>query len=130
MLGEAVARAAPVDHPVAPRLADHQVLEHAVPIHQVEVLMHHADARGERIGRAADRHRPARDPDLAGIRLVHAEQDVHQRGLAGAVLAEQPQDLPGMEDEIDGAVGVHRAEALVDASQLQQRRGFAHGRRG
>ena len=93
----------------------------------MEVLMHHADARGERIGRAPDRDRTARDPDFAGIRMIQAEQDVHQRGLAGAVLAEQPQDLAGMEREVDGAIGVHGAEALVDAAQLEQRCGFAHG---
>ena len=83
--------------PAPPRLADHQVLEHAVPVDQVEVLMHHADAGCQRIGRAADRDRPTVDPDLTGIRPIDAEQDVHQRGLAGAVLAEQPQNLTGIE---------------------------------
>ena len=73
----------------------------------------------------ADRHGPAVDPDLARIGAVEAEQDVHQRGLAGAVLAEQADHLAGMDREVDRAVGVHRAEALVDAAKLEQRRRHA-----
>ena len=96
----------------------------------MEVLMHHADARGQRVGRAADRHRTALDPDLAGIGTVDAEQDVHQRRLAGAVLAEQPQNLAMTYDEVDRPIGVHRAKALVDAAQLEQRCGCRHGCRG
>jgi hypothetical protein len=34
-----------------------------------------------------------------------------------------------MELEVDRAVGVHRAEALVDAPQFQERRGFHYRRR-
>ncbi len=90
------ARPARSSMPAPPGQADHQVLEHAVARHQVEVLVDHADAGGERVGGAADRHGRAVDPDLAGIRPVEAEQDVHQRGLAGAVLAEQAHDLAGV----------------------------------
>ncbi len=120
-LGEARACPGSVDHAVAPRLTDHQVLEHTVPIHQMKMLVHHANPGSQRVGRAANRHGMPLDANLAGIRAVHAEQDVHQRGFAGAVLAEQPQDFTMMEGEIDGSIGVHRAEALVDAAQLEQR---------
>jgi hypothetical protein len=33
----------------------------------------------------------------------HAEEDAHQRGLAGAVLAHQAEDLPGLQVEADVA---------------------------
>ena len=51
-----------------------------------------------------------------------AEQDVHQRGLAGAVLAEQREDLAAAQLEIDRVVGDERAEALADAGKLQDER--------
>ena len=77
------------------RQADQQIVEHGKARRQMEMLVHHADAGGERIGGGADAHRLALDRDGAVIGLVDAEQDVHQRGLAGAVLAEQPEDLAG-----------------------------------
>ena len=66
---------------------------------QREVLVHHADAGRERRLRRARRERAearrrARAPAIVAlIGDVVAEQDVHQRRLAGAVLAEQRQDL-------------------------------------
>ena len=53
---------------------------------------------------------------------VVAEQDVHQRGLAGAVLAEQREDLPAPQLEIDRVVRDERAEALADAGKRQDER--------
>src|SRR5437667_79144 len=47
--------------------AEHDVLQHREIIHQHEMLMHHADARGDGIMRAVDAAGPAADPDLAGI---------------------------------------------------------------
>ncbi len=59
------------------------------------MLVHHADAGGQRVGRTGDPHRPALDEDLAGVRRIGTEQHVHQRRLASAVLAQQPEDLAG-----------------------------------
>ena len=53
---------------------------------------------------------------------MHAGQHVHQRRLAGAVLAEQHMHLAGLQVEIDAAQRVHAAETLGDASHGQQRR--------
>ena len=73
---------------------------------------------------AADRMRTGLpfDRDGAGIGLVDAEQDVHQRGLAGAVLAEQAEDLAGAEHEVDVVIGAHAAKALRDAAHFDERR--------
>ena len=57
--------------------------------------------------------------DLALIRLHQPVQDVHQRGLAGPVLAEQAADLAGGDPEVDVVVGHEAAEALRDAAQLK-----------
>ena len=73
-------------------VAEHDVLGHRQRLDQHEVLVHHADAevdrvRGERIATGG----PVRD--AAGVGLVQAVDDVHQRGLPGAVLTQQAVDL-------------------------------------
>ena len=76
--------------------------------HEAEVLEDHADAGGPGGGRRAELDRLAVDEDLALLRAVDAVEDLHQRALAGAVLAEQGVDLAGVDDEVDGVVGHER----------------------
>ena len=52
------------------------------------MLVHHADARRDRIVRAVELNAAAVHQDLAGIGLVEAVHDVHQRGFARAVFAD------------------------------------------
>ncbi len=87
--------------------------------------MHHADAVADRLARGADAHRLAVDADFAGVGFVEAVEDRHQRRLAGAVLADDAVDDAALDDEVDVLVGVNRAEALVDADQLDGGRGSA-----
>ena len=58
------------------------------------------------------------DPDLAGVGVVEAVEDRHQRRFAGAVLADDAVDGAAAHREMDVAVGLHRPEALRDADQL------------
>ena len=58
--------------------AEHHVLQNGEGFDQHEVLVHHADAKCDRIGGGADLHRPAVDADLARVRVVEAEEDRHQ----------------------------------------------------
>ena len=67
----------------------------------------------KRDGRAVD----AGSRPSSGV--VEAVEHVHQRGLAGAVLAQQGVDLARLDDEVDVVVGDQRAEALGDAAQLE-----------
>ncbi len=81
------------------------------------MLMDHADSGGERGAGTAGRQRlgravGCRNQDAALIGRVVAEEDVHQRRLAGAVLAEQRQDLARVQVERDRVVRDERAEAL------------------
>ena len=62
----------------------------------------------------------AGDADRPGIGLVHPGEHVHQRGLAGAVLAEDGMDLARPEVERDAVVGHDRPEALADAAHLDE----------
>ena len=59
------------------------------------------------------------DPDLALVGPVEPVEDVHQRRLAGAVLAEQRVHLARLEVEVDVVVGDDAGEALGDAAQLE-----------
>jgi hypothetical protein len=58
---------------------------------------------------------------------VEAVQDRHQRALAGAVFADDAMHRARGHRQVHGAVGVHRAEALVD--RPQRNRGAALRRR-
>ena len=96
-------------------LGDGQRLE------QREMLEHHADAEPARRGGVGDRDRLALPADLAGGRLQRAVEDLDQRRLAGAVLAEERVDLAGLDGEVDVVVGAERGEVLGDADRLERR---------
>ena len=68
--------------------------------------------------------------DLAGVRRVGARQDAHQRRLAGAVAADQADDLAGL--EVDGHLvdRVDAAERDADVAHLDERRREATVDRG
>ena len=69
--------------------------------------------------------------DVAGGRLREAEDHVDRGGLAGAVGAEERDDLARLDLEVDAADGVDAAEVLGDPGQAdcrERRRG--RGERG
>ena len=57
---------------------------------------------------------------VAGVGAVDPGQDLHERGLAGAVLAHQGVDLAGPELEPCAVERVHAREALGDVGHLDQ----------
>ena len=73
--------------------AEDDVLGHGEDRDQHEVLVDHADAPPDGIAGVGEAHRFAVDADLAGIGVQQAEQDVHEGGLAGAVLSQKTVDL-------------------------------------
>src|SRR5687768_13901766 len=83
------------------------------------MLVHHADAARQGGLGPSRRQALAERLDAALVGYVMAEQDVHQRGLAGAVLAQQRQDLSSMQIEADRIVGQQRAEPLGDAGEAE-----------
>ena len=110
--------------------AEEQVLQDGERLHQHEMLVDHADPGPDRVLRTADRPLLAVDQDLPAIGLIIAVEDVHQRRLAGTVLAHDPVDGAGGDAEVDVAVGLDGAEALADATQLDRRRLRARRRCG
>ena len=128
--GGAAAGSAPVDQPGAAReaLAHGHVLGHAHPLDQPQILVD----EGDRLGRAGLR-RPvpvglAVEQDLALVEAVDPGQQLDQRRLAGAVLAQQRQDRAGADVEVDPVDRQRAAEALGDAGEAQQQR-LSHARR-
>jgi len=89
----------------------------------VKVLMHHADAVHQRVGGIADRDVPAVDGDRSRIGRISAEQDVHQGGLAGPVLAQEAENVAFLQREIDAAARRHGAETLGNAPHGEERSG-------
>ena len=63
--------------------------------------------------------------DLALVRRVEAGGDVHQRGLAGAVLAEERMDLAGEDGEIRRRQRHEAVERFRDSGEFE---GRDHGR--
>ena len=102
--------------------AERDVLEHGHRLEQREMLEHHADAEAARLLRAGDRDLAAVPADRARIGLEHAVDDLDQRALAGAVLAEQGMDLARQHRKPDVVVGEHAAGvAFANAAQLEPR---------
>ena len=65
-------------------------------------------------------------PPDAVVGPVEADEDVRERALAGAVLAEQRMHLAGQEIEVDAVVRDDAREALRDPAQLEDGRGVSH----
>ena len=62
------------------------------------------------------------EQDLALVGCVEPVEDVHQRRLAGAVLAQQRVHLAAAQVEVDVVVGEHAREPLGDPAELEERR--------
>ena len=75
-------------------------------------------------------HRSVEYGDLALVRLDDVEQHPDGRGLAGAVWADESDDLAGPDGEGDILDGCHIAEALPEAGSLYYRDTRRDGRHG
>ena len=102
---------------------ENDVLGHGEAGDEHEVLVDHRQPGEHGIARALEPHRLTVDPDLALVRVVEPEQDVHQGRFAGAVLAQQRVDLAATNGELDAVVGDDSGESLDDPPHLDRRRG-------
>src|SRR5208337_1473532 len=90
---------------------------------EFELLEDGGDAGRLRGARVSEPHFCAVDQHLAGVRLHHARENVHQRRLPGPVLAEQRMDLAAIEIEVDPAERLDPTEAFDDPAHGEQWRG-------
>ena len=112
----------------ARRQRQRDVLGDGQRLEQRKVLEHHADAEPARLRRVGDRHRLAFPEDAALVRRKRAVEHLHQRRLAGAVLAEQRVDLAVADIEADVVAGRERAEALGQPLRREQAERRGSGR--
>ncbi len=107
--------------------ADPDVLGHRHVVHQVELLMDHGDAVLERVERRGQLDLLALQPEGAGVGRVDAGDDLHQRRLAGAVLAHQRVDVAALQAERHVVERQHAGEGLADALDFEQVFGAGDG---
>jgi len=76
------------------------------------VLMDHTDAGIHCVTRTAEGHRLVVEENLAGIGLIQAVEEIHERRLTRAVFSEEAQDFAGFDGEGDFVVRDDASEAL------------------
>ena len=88
------------------------------------LLKDHRYAVATGLRRVAQHDRRSIDGDRTRIRPHSAGEDLHERGLAGAVLADQPNDLVRADGDRRVAERLDRTEALADVFDLQHERAY------
>ena len=93
--------------------AEEQIGRDVEARHQVELLIDGGDAGRLRFARISEGDHSPSISISPSSGAMHARKNVHQRRLAGAVLAEQRMDFAGVEREIDAAQRLRAAKALT-----------------
>ena len=83
------------------------------------MLVHHADAGPDGVLGRGELDRLSVQEDLALVVPVQAVEDVHERGLARSVLAQEGVHLAAFQVEIDSVVGDDAGEAFRDRPELE-----------
>jgi hypothetical protein len=96
------------------------VLGDRQPVDDVELLVHGRDAGAQRGDRRGQVRGLALPEHRARVGAVRAGEHLDERGLAGAVLAEQAVHLARPDVQVDAVQGSHTGEVLDDAAHLQQ----------
>ena len=104
-------------------VAEGHVLPHGERLDEAEVLVHHRDAAGGGIDGIDDLHLLPVQLDLAGVGQHEADEHLHQRRLAGAVLAEDAVDAAAVQRDADAVAGDDLPEVLGDVDEFHGGRG-------
>ena len=106
-----------------------QVLRDRHPREERELLKDHADAVGA--GSGCDRVRDVLAVEAHDARLGSddAAEDLDQRALAGAVLADERVYLAELSGQVACGEGAHAAERTSNVDCLDRRPGLVHGLR-
>src|SRR5438045_9717765 len=84
--------------------------------------MNHGDTGRARVAYRSKTGLPPIEHETAGEFRMHAGDDLHQRALARAVLADETMDLAGGEREVDPTQRLDAAEGLGDLLQFEDGR--------
>jgi len=94
---------------------------HAQVARQRQILVDRLDPHVAGVGWPGNMHRPPIKENLALIGLVNSGDDLDQRGLAGAVIPDQPDDLAGVDIHTHVVNCGQAAEALDNVPHREQR---------
>src|SRR5690606_5415214 len=103
-----------------------KVLRRGQIVEKSQVLIDGLDPGVACGGRAVDRCRFSIEQDVAFIEAVDAADAFDEGRFAGAVVAEQGQNLAAIGLEADALDGVHGAEALLRVADGKNGRGCGH----
>ncbi len=117
-LGDAAFCLVAVEHRHIALVAKDDVFRHGESGDQHEVLVHHAEPGVDGFPGAAETGRLAVDANLALIRRMETEEDVHQGRLAGAIFAKQGMDFALAYLEGNAVVGNDARESFDDIEHL------------
>jgi hypothetical protein len=101
--------------------AEDEVLERRQALKELEPLLDHPDAVGERVVWTAEADQLVVELDLAFVRRDEPERNRHQRALAGPVLADERVNRAALDYEVDAVVRDDGAVALRDSAQREVR---------
>ncbi|KAF5058358.1 hypothetical protein DSECCO2_347440 [anaerobic digester metagenome] len=96
-------------------IAQNDVLSHREDIDQHEMLMDHADAQLDRLGRIGDLLLLAIDKNLAFFLLIESVQDIHQRRLSSAIFSQKNMDLSFVQIKIHFVIGYDTRKNFGDS---------------
>ena len=103
-------------------VTENDVLRHGEHRHQLEMLMHHADATANGVARTLQRNLRAIHENLALVRLVQPVDHLDQGRLTRTVFSQQPNDLTLVDSQRHVVVGDDSGKALGDAAGFENRR--------
>src|SRR3954462_15562234 len=110
-----------VEHPVVDLLASQEhVLDDVQVLAECEVLVDDLDAERRGVVRRAQRGRLAVEQHFARIIRLDACEPLDQRGLAGAVVADERAHLAGVDLHVHALEHLDGPEALADVTQLDE----------
>src|SRR5579885_801859 len=89
-----------------------------------EILVDDLDPQLACCDRAADRDGAALEQDLAAVRLMDPRERLYERALAGAVVADECDDLTRIDAEVGAAQRAHAAETFDNLACLED--GLGH----
>jgi hypothetical protein len=97
------------------QIGKREILRHAEVVAERQLLVHHADARGERVARAGEVHLASVDEETAAVRLMDPGDDLAEGALSRAVLAAQR--VAGARRDLERDVGerLRAGKALADS---------------
>ena len=95
--------------------AEHDVLRSRKQVHQLEMLMNHADFQRVRVLGRADDYLPAVHKNLPLVGIVNSGEHIHQGRLAAAVFAQNGENFSLIHIQVHRIVRDDTAESLGNA---------------